>query len=235
MRNSGAMKKIFVVDDEKDIQEILYINLTGNNYAVSAFSSAEEAIKGLETAIPDLMILDIMMSGMDGFEFCRYLRKSSNERIRSVPIIFLSARTDEFDRILGLELGADDYVAKPFSVKELVSRVKAVLRRTESSPGEACMERIAYKGIELYPEKYELVIDGENVKLTKTEFDLLALFMRFPGKVFSRDNIIDSVRGNDVYVTDRTIDVHIMNIRKKLGKYKNVISTLSGVGYGFKK
>lgn len=229
------MKKIFVVDDEKDIQEILKINLSRNNYDVSTYSSAEEALGGMASTMPDLLILDIMMSGMDGFEFCRHLRRSENARLRSIPIIFLSAKTDEFDKILGLELGADDYVAKPFSVKELVSRVKAVLRRTEVPAESIEGKKLVYRGIELYPEKYELTIDGVDVKLTKTEFDLLALFMSFPGKIFSRDNIIDSVRGNDVYVTDRTIDVHIMNIRKKLGKYKSVISTFSGVGYGLKK
>ncbi|HDP79246.1 MAG TPA: response regulator [Spirochaetes bacterium] len=150
--------------------------------------------------------------------------------------MFLSAKSEEFDKVLGLELGADDYITKPFSVKELSSRIKAVLRRVDQRTNEILNEKkIAYKGLELFPEKYSLKIDGKGVKLTKTEFEILFLFLKHPEKIFTRDNIIDSIRGDDVYVMDRIIDVHIMNLRKKLGKYKNIITTFSGVGYGFKE
>jgi two-component system, OmpR family, alkaline phosphatase synthesis response regulator PhoP len=227
-------KKIFVVDDEKDIQDIVRMNLSSQNLDVAAFSSGEEALRELQRSRPDLILLDVMMDGMDGFEFCKKVKASPD--FRDIPIIFLSARSEELDKVLGLELGADDYVAKPFSVKELASRVKAVLRRSDPRPSEMLAEKsITYKGVELSPEKYSLKIDGKDVRLTKTEFEILFLFMKHPEKIFTRDNIIDSIRGDDVYVIDRTIDVHIMNLRKKLGAYKNVITTFSGVGYGFKE
>jgi DNA-binding response OmpR family regulator len=227
-------KKIFVVDDEKDIQDILRVNLSLQNLDVRTFSSGEEALAELKNGLPDLILLDVMMDGMDGFEFCKTLRASAE--YRDVPVIFLSAKTEEFDRVLGLELGGDDYIAKPFSMKEVSARVKAVLRRTDTKTRQILNEKkIAYKGVELFPEKYALKIDGKSVKLTKTEFEILFLFLKHPEKIFTRDNIIDSIRGDDVYVIDRTIDVHIMNLRKKLGKYKNIITTFSGVGYGFKE
>jgi len=225
-------KKIFIVDDEKDIRDILKINLSQEGYDIYTFSSATEASRGFENTKPDLIILDIMMEGKDGYEFCREIR--SNNKLKNIPIIFLSARSEEFDKVLGLELGGDDFITKPFSMKELKSRVKAILRRTEAT-SEPQNKALKYKGVELDLEKYSLTVDGEEIKLTKTEFNILSLFMENPGKIFSRDNIIDSVRGNDVFVVDRTIDVHIMNLRKKLGNYKNIITTFSGVGYGFKE
>ena len=226
-------KTIFVIDDEKDIREILKINLVSEGYSVTAFPSAEDAKKGFESEKPDLIILDVMMEGKDGFEFCREIR--SNEKFKSIPVIFLSAKSEEFDKVLGLELGGDDYLTKPFSIKELRSRIKAVLRRTGDIPEESKQVLLKYKGVELNPEQYSLKVDHEEIKLTKTELNILSLFMENPGKIFTRDNIINSVRGHDVFVVDRTIDVHIMNLRKKLGDYKNIITTFSGVGYGFKE
>lgn len=226
-------KRIFVIDDEKDIQEILKINLVNEGYEVITFSSGEAAWKGLtKNAVPDLVILDVMMEGMDGYEFCKKLH--SSDEFRTVPVIFLSAKTEEFDKVLGLELGGDDYIAKPFAIRELKSRVKAVLRRMESSSGLPGQRILKFEGIELFSDDYSLKIDGTDVELTKTEFAILNLFLANPGKIFSRDNIIDSIRGYDTYVVDRTIDVHVMNLRKKLGPYKNSIRTFSGVGYGFK-
>jgi two-component system, OmpR family, alkaline phosphatase synthesis response regulator PhoP len=227
-------KKIFVIDDERDIQEIIKINLHDEGYEMFCFSSAEDALWKLGATVPDLFILDIMMPGIDGYEFCRRMRAS--EAYRDIPIIFLSAKSDEMNKLLGLELGGDDYMTKPFSVKELKSRVKAVLRRasrTAAPQGENKV--IVHEGIELNPDHYTLSIDGKGVDLTKTEFEILHLLLKNQGKIFTRDNIIDSIKGHDVYVIDRTIDVHIMNLRKKLGRYKNSIKTFSGVGYGFKK
>ena len=226
-------KHIFVIDDEKDIRAILKVNLENEGYFVSLFSSASEAAKGFESTIPDLIILDIMMEGKDGYEFCKDIR--SDKKLKSVPIIFLSAKSEEFDKILGLELGGDDYITKPFSIKELRSRVKAVLRRSVEASDEGKAKVLKYKAVELNLEQYSLRIDNEEIKLTKTEINMLSLFMENPGKIFSRDNIINSVRGEDVFVIDRTIDVHIMNLRKKLGPYKNIITTFSGIGYGFKE
>jgi two-component system, OmpR family, alkaline phosphatase synthesis response regulator PhoP len=227
-------KKIFVIDDEKDIQDIIRINLQGEGYDTFCYSSGEEALRGLETVSPDLFVLDIMMPGIDGYEFCRRVRAS--EEWKNIPVIFLSAKSEEIDKVLGLELGGDDYMTKPFSVKELKSRVKAVFRRViRADLNERSSRVILHEGIELNPEHYSLTVDGAGVDLTKTEFEILRLLMENPGKVFTRDNIIDSIKGQDVYVIDRTIDVHVMNLRKKLGRYKNVIKTFSGIGYGFKK
>ncbi len=228
-------KTIFVIDDEKDIQNILEVNLRNSGYTVNSFSSAEKAIEGLKKTVPDLIILDIMMDGMDGYDFCKHLR--SREEYGTVPIIFLSAKSEEFDKVLGLELGGDDYITKPFGIKELTSRVKALLRRTESSskPKTGGESKLAHDGLELYPDKYQVLVDGKDINLTKTEFLILQLFLKYPGKIFTRDNIIDSIRGDDVFVIDRTIDVHIMNLRKKMGHYKNIIKTFSGIGYGFKE
>ena len=227
-------KKIFVIDDEKDILDIIKINLVNEGYEVYCFPSAEKASKKLSEIIPDLIVLDIMMEGMDGLDFCRVLR--STDAWKTIPVIFLSAKSDEFDKVLGLELGGDDYITKPFSVKELRSRIKAVLRRTSGiDPDTPVSDTLVYKGIELNPAHFTLSVDSKDVDLTKTEFEILYLFLKNPGKIFTRDNIIDSIRGHDVYVIDRTIDVHIMNLRKKLQSYKKVIRTFSGVGYGFKE
>jgi two-component system alkaline phosphatase synthesis response regulator PhoP len=231
-------KTVFVVDDEKDILDIISVNLGYNGYTIHSFTAAEEALKELETGnIPSIIILDIMMDGMDGYDFCKLLR--NNTDYKNIPIIFLSAKSEEFDKVLGLELGADDYLTKPFSIKELTSRIKAVLRRTElNAPKKTTVKddtKYTYKGVELFPDQFKLLVDGKDIKLTKTEFEILHMFLSNPGKIFTRDNIIDSVRGNNIYVVDRTIDVHIMNLRKKLGPYKNIVKTFSGVGYGFKK
>lgn len=229
-------KTVFVIDDEKDLQKILKVNLSEAGYDARTFSSAEEALTGLGNVTPDLIILDIMMGGMDGYEFCRRLRSSTE--FRKIPIIFLSARSEEFDRVLGLELGGDDYISKPFSIKELLSRVKAVLRRAEPAEdlnATGAGKILKHGSLELNPENFQATIDGKDLELTKSEFLILNLFMKHPGKIFTRDNIINSIRGDDVYVIDRTIDVHIMNIRKKLGPYKKSIKTLSGIGYGFKE
>ncbi|MCU0848655.1 MAG: response regulator transcription factor [Spirochaetes bacterium] len=225
--------KIFAIDDERDIQEIIKVNLEKEGYEVNTFSSADLAEKHMKKGnIPDLIILDIMMQGTDGYEFCKRLK--SVKEYASIPVMFLSAKTEEFDKVLGFELGGDDYMTKPFGVRELKARVKAHLRRTETLHAKET-QVLRYKGVELYPEQYALSIDGSSVDLTKTEFFILRIFLENPGKIFSRDNIIDSVRGQDAYVVDRTIDVHIMNLRKKLGPYKNIIRTFSGVGYGFKE
>lgn len=232
-------KLIYAVDDEEDILQIIKINLESSNYSVKTFSNPSLALEALgKGETPGLFILDIMMPVMDGYEFCKIIR--GTKRLEAIPVIFLSAKSDEFDKVLGLELGADDYITKPFSVKELISRVKAILRRAEPKSGsssdiDAETNKLSYKGLELYIDQYRVSVDGKDIKLTKTEIEILKLFLKYRGKIFSRDNIIDSIRGNDVYVVDRTIDVHIMNLRKKIGKYKNVISTFSGVGYGFKE
>lgn len=224
-------KKIFAVDDEKDILEILKINLTAEGYDVHVFPSADEARKALRSIRPDLFILDIMMGGTDGYDFCREIKQEKD--FRSIPVIFLSAKSEEIDKVIGLELGADDYMTKPFGIKELKSRIKVAFRRGSAAETDTS-KTISYAGIVLYPERYSVTVDGEQAALTKTEFNLLHLFLSNPGKIFTRDNLIDSIKGDNVYVVDRTIDVHVMNLRKKLGPYKELIKTFSGVGYGLK-
>jgi DNA-binding response OmpR family regulator len=227
-------KIIFVVDDEQDIRNILRINLESEGYDVREFASGNDALRALGGTIPDLMILDIMMDGINGYDLCRKIR--SDENYSSIPVIFLSAKTGEFDKVLGLELGGDDYITKPFSIKEVRSRVKAVIRRNSRLNNSVEDKKILrYRGVELNPANYSLSVDGNDVALTKTEFGILYIFLKHPGKVFTRDNIIDSIRGQDTYVIDRTIDVHVMNLRKKLGPYKDAIKTFSGIGYGFKE
>lgn len=227
-------KTVFVIDDEQDIQDIITMNLVREGFDVKVFSGAEQALSTMKTIVPDLIILDIMMDGMDGYDFCKEVK--TIDEYKEIPIIFLSAKSDEFDKVLGLELGGDDFIAKPFSIKELKSRIKAVLRRTDKKAlPEMPEDKINYLGITLLPQHYRLLVDGSDVQLTKTEFGILYLFLKNPGKIFTRDNIIDSIRGNDVFVVDRTIDVHVMNLRKKLGPYKDVIKTFSGVGYGLRE
>jgi two-component system, OmpR family, alkaline phosphatase synthesis response regulator PhoP len=229
------MKKIiYAIDDEQDILDILEMNLSREGFDVKVFLNAESALASLNTIIPDIIILDIMMDGMDGYDFCKEIKAA--EDFKDIPIIFLSAKSDEFDKVLSLELGGDDFMTKPFSIKELKSRIKAVLRRSDKTIVSSMSEdKIQFLGIILYPQHYRLTVDGSEVQLTKTEFGILYLFLKNPGKIFTRDNIIDSIRGNDVFVVDRTIDVHVMNLRKKLDPYKKVIKTFSGVGYGLRE
>jgi two-component system, OmpR family, alkaline phosphatase synthesis response regulator PhoP len=227
------MKKIlFAVDDEKDILDILRINLSAEGYDVHVFSSVAEVRKALKALRPDLFILDIMMEGTDGYDFCKEVKTS--KETRAIPIIFLSAKSEEIDKVLGLELGADDFVTKPFGIKELKSRIKVVLKRSciQEDDGSTI---ISHGGIVLNPSHFNVTVDGADAGLTKTEFYLLQLFLKNPGKIFTRDNLIDSIKGDNVYVVDRTIDVHVMNLRKKLGPYKDMIKTFSGVGYGLKE
>jgi len=227
------MPKIYAVDDEEDIREILSVNLKKNGYDIRTFSSSFDLINELKTSRPDLFILDIMMGGMDGLDLCKMIRSSSE--LKNIPILFLSARSSEFDKVLGLELGADDYLSKPFGIQELLARIKALLRRGIREDNSLENDLLTYKGIVLFPQKYMVKVDGDDIELTKTEFLILKLFMQYPGKVFSRENIIDSIRGYDIYVIDRTVDVHIMNLRKKLKNYKDSIKTYSGIGYGLKE
>ena len=227
-------KRVIVVDDEEDIRKILEVNLKSEGYDVVSFSSGTSTLEYFKkNPHADLIILDIMMEGIDGYEFCKKVKE--NKALKKIPIMFLSAKTEELDKVLGFEFGGDDYLTKPFGIKELKSRVKALIRRTSAEEAPDDSEVILYKGLELNKSGYSLKIDGSDTKLTKTEFEMLVLFVKNPGKIFTRDNIIDSIKGSDVYVIDRTIDVHIMNLRKKLGNYKYVITTFSGVGYGFKE
>lgn len=219
-------QKILAVDDEEDILEILSFNLAGENYDVDTCTSSEDALlKAL--ADYDLFILDVMMGPVSGFRLAEKIRK---ELYLATPIIFLTARDTENDRITGFNLGADDYLAKPFSIKELTARVKAVLRR--SSPGQ--IRNTASSGDFTVDAGNKLIYkEGKPLELTRKEYDILALFIRNAGKIFSRNEILARVWGNDVIVTDRTVDVTVARIRKKLGDRGNMIKNKSGYGYYF--
>ena len=221
-------KRILVVDDEQDLCEILQYNLQTAGYEAEAAYSGEMAMEK-EPSRYDLLILDVMMPGMSGFELAK--RVKSEEATSHMPIIFLTAKDTEDDTLQGFGLGADDYVTKPFSVREVVARVKAVLARSQMHTTEE--GQIAFEGLVLDLGKKTTVVDGENVSLTKTEFELLGLLLKHRGQVFSRQQIFDAVWPEDVVVSDRTVDVNVTRLRKKIGRYGNCIVSRQGFGYVF--
>ncbi|MCI7652644.1 MAG: response regulator transcription factor, partial [Prevotella sp.] len=208
-------QRILVVDDEQDLLEILKFNLETEGYEVQTATSAEEA-QTLDIASFDLLLLDVMMGGMSGFALARLLK--ANPKTASVPIIFLTARDTENDTVTGFNLGADDYISKPFSLREVMVRVRAVLRRTAVDNGEEQQHLITYQGIVMNLDKKTVTIDGEEIAFTKTEFELLHLLLDERGRVFSRQELIDRVWPKDVLVLDRTVDVNITRLRKKIGR-----------------
>ncbi|MFQ5687646.1 MAG: response regulator [Candidatus Scalindua sp.] len=220
-------KLIAIVDDEPDIVELVSINLKKSMFKVNGFSDAESFYSFLEEQIPDLIILDLMLPDADGLEICKYLRKE--DKFSSIPIVMLTAKGEETDKILGLEFGADDYVTKPFSPRELVARVKAILRRRQKVEESG---KLDVGGILIIDtEKYEVFVEGKRVELTSTEFRILKLLLSKKSKVFSRDDILDYLWGHEKIVLDRTVDVHIKHLRDKLGKAERFIKNIRGVGY----
>lgn len=223
--------KILVVDDEKDLCEILKFNLETEGYVVDTASSAEEAQMYNLTQYR-LLILDVMMGGMSGFAFAKLLKADS--ATKNIPIIFLTARDTENDTITGFNLGADDYIAKPYSLREVMVRVRAVLRRTQDTMAEAApASLLCYQHLEVNLEKKTVKVDGEKVSFTKTEYELLKLLLAERGRVFSRQELIDRIWPRDVMVLDRTVDVNITRMRKKIGRYSTCIVTRQGFGYSF--
>lgn len=225
-------EKILVVEDDEDILELIAFNLQNEGYAVSKAESAEEAFKKVAGSLPDLIVLDLMLPEMDGLEVCRRLK--ADERLRSVPIVMVTAKGEESDVVAGLELGADDYITKPFRRRELVARVRAVLRR-RAQPAVASDAKLARDCLEIDPGRREVKIRGKAIDLTFSEFQILHLLAQRPGWVFSRYQIVDAIRGEDYAVTDRAVDVQIVGLRRKLGKAAGCIETVRGVGYRFKE
>ena len=221
-------KKILVVDDEQDLCEILLYNLKSAGYQAEAAYSGEMAMEK-DPSQYNLLLLDVMMPGMSGFELAEKLK--ANEKTASIPIIFLTAKDTEDDTLKGFGLGADDYVTKPYSVREVVARVKAVLARSQKP--EVKENVISFEGLVLDLGKKTTTVDGENVSLTKTEFELLTLLMQHRGQVFSRQQIFDAVWPEDVVVSGRTVDVNITRMRKKIGRYGSYIVSRQGFGYVF--
>jgi two-component system alkaline phosphatase synthesis response regulator PhoP len=227
-----AKEKILVVDDEEDILELLRFNLSREGCQVFCASSGEEALRLVRSEIPDLIVLDLMLPGIDGLEVTRRLKSDPNTK--HLPIVMLTAKGEEADIVTGLELGADDYVTKPFSPRILVARVKAVLRRkVKEAPEETSVIRI--HDLIIDPRRHEVLVNGEPVVLTFTEFGILNYMARRPGWVFTRFQIVDAVKGEDYPVTDRSVDVQIVGLRKKLGPAGKYVETVRGVGYRFKE
>ncbi len=226
-----AKEHILVVEDEEDIQELITYNLTKEGYQVTAVASGEDAMTAVRKQPPDLILLDLMLPGTDGLEVCRMLRNDT--ATGDIPIIMVTAKGEEADVVVGLELGADDYVTKPFSPKVMIARVRAVLRRRRVHPDDESAD-IKIHDLIIKPGRHEALVDGEKVDLTVTEFRLLHLLARRPGWVYTRYQIVDALHGEDYPVTDRSIDVQIVGLRKKLGQAGSYIETVRGVGYRFK-
>ncbi|MEO0072094.1 MAG: response regulator [candidate division WOR-3 bacterium] len=222
-------KVIAIVEDEADIVEVITYHLEKEKFKVESFYNGESFLEYLKDHQPSLVILDLMLPGIDGIELCKILK--ADPKTRAIPIIMVTAKGAESDRILGLELGADDYVVKPFSPKELIARIKAVLRRLERKIAE---EKIfSHAGLKVNFSRYEVLVDNKPVKLTRTEFKILQTMLMRPGWIFNRKQLLDEVWDYDKIVSERTVDVHIRNLRKKLGKYGQWIKSISGIGYKF--
>ena len=222
--------RILVVDDEQDLCEILKFNLETDGYTVETANSAEEALQ-MDIKSIDLLLLDVMMGGMSGFAMAKKLK--ADPETKDIPVVFLTARDTENDTVTGFNLGADDYISKPFSIREVLVRIRAVLRRTAEKNGEQQSNVLRYQGLELNLDKKTVSIDGEDVPFTKTEFEILHLLLDEKGRVFSRQELIDRIWPKDVLVLDRTVDVNITRLRKKIGKFSKCIVTRLGFGYYF--
>jgi len=228
-----AKKEILVVDDEEDILELVKFNLSREGYLVRCVSSGEEALKAVKKQAPHLIILDLMLPEMDGLEAARRLKK--DPATEDIPIIMLTARGEEVDVVTGLELGADDYVTKPFSPRVLTARVKTVLRRKTEGPPLEKEAPLKIRELEIHPGRHEALVEGKSIPLTFSEFAILKYLAQRPGWVFTRYQIVDAVHGEQYNVTERSVDVQIAGLRKKLGPYGKSIETVRGVGYRFKE
>jgi len=227
-----AKERILVVEDEEDILELLRYNLNKEGYPVTGVLSGEEGLRAARSQLPDLIVLDLMLPGIDGLTVCRELKQDA--QTREIPIIILTAKGEEADIVAGLELGADDYVTKPFSPRVLLARLRAVLRRRRLEPA-AESETLALHGMTIHPGRHEVLVQGQPVELTSTEFRLLSFLARRPGWVFTRGQIVQGVQGEDYAVSERAVDVQIVGLRKKLGTAGQFIETVRGVGYRLKE
>ncbi len=226
-----AHEKILIIEDEKDILELIAFNLECTGYSVFKASNGEDGLELVKTQLPDLILLDLMMPGIDGFDVCRALKQDKSTK--NIPVIMLTARGEDTDIVSGLELGAEDYVTKPFSPKILIARIRTVLRRSTETLEVG--EKLNVSGIKMNISRHSVEIDSEMIELSTTEFDILKTLMSSPGWVFSRNQIIDAVKGSNYPVTERSVDVQILGLRKKLGEKGQFIETVRGVGYRLKE
>lgn len=223
---------ILIVEDDEDIVELLEFNLKREGYRVETARNGEEGLNKARKITPDLILLDLMLPHVDGLDVCKILR--AKETTRSIPVIMLTAKGEESDVVTGLEVGADDYVAKPFSPKVLIARIRAALRRQNGEePASANIIRAGEVTID--PGRHEVTIAGRRIELTPTEFSLLACLAKRPGWVYSRDQLVDEVRGTDTIITDRAVDVQVAGLRKKLGEHGHYVETVRGIGYKFRE
>jgi len=226
-----SRRKIVAIEDEPDILEVVEYNLSREGFQVITARSGDEGVRTVTKEAPELVLLDLLLPGLDGIEVCRKLKM--DPVTQKIPIIMVTAKGEESDIVLGLGVGADDYVTKPFRPKELVARVRAVLRRGAMKDGESEAERVVHDGLVVDATRHEVKVDGQPISLTATEFRLLHLLASHPGRVFTRDQLVTRVIGGGAAVIDRNIDVHVRSIRKKLGGRRHLIGTVRGVGYRF--
>jgi len=224
---------VLIVEDEPDLREILRYNLEREGFKVIESEDGEAGLALLRKHLPKIVLLDIMLPGMDGVEICRSIKY--DPQTRSIPVIMVTARGDESDIVLGLGVGADDYIIKPFSPRELVARIKAVLRRAMVRHESSADERIVRDRLVIDPPRHELRVDGKKIDLTPTEFRLISVLASRPGRVFTRDQLITRVLGDEVVVTERNVDVHVRSVRKKLGEARELVETIRGIGYRFRE
>lgn len=222
--------KILIIEDERSLIEILSYNLANEGFEVLTASDGSDGLRRAQNALPDLVVLDLMLPGLDGLQICRQLR--SDSKTQGIRILMLTAKAEEVDEIVGFNMGADDYVAKPFKIKPLISRIKALLRRPTAEQSSA--EVLSIAGIEVDRTHHTAKLDGHEMQLTPTEFKMLWTMMRRPGRPYSRNELLDNARGEDANALERTIDVHVRSLRQKLGLKGELIETVRGIGYRFK-
>lgn len=232
MEKTTNRQTIWLVEDEEDLLALIHYNLAKEGYAVRGFGSGEELLAALALELPELLLLDLMLPGINGLEICQRLKSLS--KTCAIPVIMLTAKAEEADIVTGLNLGADDYIAKPFSPKVLIARVRSVLRR--QGHGSEGQEEVLRRGdMVIDPNRHQVLLAGASLSLTLTEFKILHFLAKKPGWVFSRDQIISAVHDTDFAVTDRTVDVQVVALRKKLGGGQNCIQTVRGLGYKFEE
>lgn len=227
-----ARESVLIIEDEEDIQELVNYSLSKEGYQTTAVTSGEEGLRSAKSKQPNLIVLDLMLPGMDGLEICRLLK--NDPKTQHIPIVMLTAKGEESDVVTGLELGADDYITKPFSPKVLVARIRTILRRKvkNEASGESVL---TIHEMTIHPGRHEIVVKGKQIELTLTEFKILHLLARRPGWVYTRYQIVNEIRGDEVLVTDRAVDVQIVGLRRKLGTLGKYVETVRGVGYRFKE